>query len=435
MLTGKGRAAEVVEKQVEAAVAINLSRMKNRCLTLALVASALSVSGQKGRDSVYKKQRISRTDIQVLSSVYGQNGDHSAITGGTGTEWLLVYSPEFTITCRPDSIRIFQFNMGVDVITSASMDNIDFVRSSASRVFHRLHMDPSCSYLFKKSRVRAGVNSGISIESDYLSIPAGLSVNHNNASGSREISASLQCYFDDLRWGLLGFNRGRPVGLIYPVELRDTNWSSTYRRNSYNLSLAFYQVINEKTQFALFPELVFQKGLLCTPYHRVYFDDGKTERVEKLPDERWKFPLGIQVNFFAGRRLIIRSYYRYFMDNFGIKAHTVQVETPVKISPGLTISPLLRWYVQTAAWYFRSYKAHDPGEQYYTSDYDLSRFTSYKAGLTVRYARQTDLSEHYLFNTLTLRYAFYRRSDGLVGNILSLMMEIEHIGKKDAGAH
>src|SRR6202035_4831036 len=142
-----------------------------------------------------------------------------------------------------------QFNMGVDVITSASMDNIDFVRSSASRVSHRLHLGPSYSYLFKRSRILAKVNSGISIESAYLSIPAGVTVSHNNASGSREISGSLQCYFDDLRWGLLGLNQGRPVGLIYPVELRDTNWFSIYRRNSYNLDLALYQVINAKMQF------------------------------------------------------------------------------------------------------------------------------------------------------------------------------------------
>jgi len=390
-----------------------------------MLLSVLSASGQKPADSGYRKQRIARTDIQLLTSYYSQDGDHSAITGGIGTEWLHVYSADFTITHHPDSVQTYRLNMGVEVLTSASMDNIDYVHSSASRVFHRRYLNPSWEHAFKRSRIRAGLSTGISVEPSYLSIPAGLSVSQSNASGSREVSASLQCYFDDLRWGLLGFNFGeRPVGLIYPVELRDTSWFSNYRRNSYNLDLAITQVIDLRLQIAFFPGLVLQQGLLCTPYHRVYFDDGKTERVEKLPATRWKLPLGAQLNWFATPRLILRGYYRYYTDNFGIRAHTVQIEVPVKINPQVSLSPLFRWYIQTPARYFRPYAAHDLREQYYTSDYDLSRFSSWKTGLTMRYTPHTNLSEYYLFDALTLRYMHYQRGDGLAANVISLMLDV-----------
>lgn len=425
--------------------------MKNRYLTLAMLTAVLSATGQntpKGssiqppdtntrapntwaRDTSYKKRRVSSTQIQVLYSYYTQDGDHSAITGGIGTEWLHVYSPEFNLTHRPDSNRILGLNGGIDIITSASMDNIDFVKSSASRVSERFYLNPSYSVLIKRSRTRLGVNTGVSLESAYLSFPVGISAIHTSRSGATEISASLQCYFDDLRFGRCSKTYSGPLELVYPIELRDTTWFSIYLRNSYNLDLALYQVINTKMQLAIFPELVYQKGLLSTPYHRVFFADGVTERVEKLPTERFKFPLGIQFNFFAAPRVIIRSYYRFYHDNFGITAHTIQFEVPVKITPELTLSPLARFYTQTPALWFHASGKADTKDHFYTSDYDLSRFTSYKPGLTIRYAPQNTLANHYTFDAISLRYCFYKRSDGLTGNILSLLLEMGHSRKHD----
>lgn len=384
---------------------------------------ATPVSHQPGHP--YKRRTVSRTDIQVLFAYYTQDGDHSAITGGIGTEWLHVYSPEFTLTHRPDSNRTLALNGGIDIITSASMDNIDFVKSSASRISDRFHMTPSYSYLLPGTRTRLSADAGFSLESAYLSFPVGASVTHANRSGSRQISASLQCYFDDLRFGRL---IGERLQLIYPVELRDTSWFNIYRRYSYNLDFAFYQVVNPRLQFAVYPGLVFQKGLLSTTYHRVYFSDSVTEKVENLPRERWKFPIGTQWNYFFGRRVILRAYYRYYRDSWGIIAHTVQLETPVKISPVLTLTPLLRFHTQTGASYFRPYRQHNVKEIYYTSDYDLSALNSYKAGLTVRYAPQNALAHHYFFDDLSLRYSYYRRSDGLYAHILSLLLDVHHLG-------
>src|SRR5580658_6038556 len=430
ILIAKGPAAAVTEKPAAAAAAIN---MTNKYLTLAMLVAALHATGQKGRqdtathraDSPYKKQMVSRTRIQVLFAYYTQDGDHSAITGGKGTEWLHVYSPEFTITHQPDSNRTLSLNGGIDIITSASMNMISLMRSSASRVSDRFYLSPGYSYRLPKTHTRLGINTGFSIESAYLSFPAGLSVAPASSSEYREISASLQCYFDDLRFGR--FTDTYPLTLVYPIELRDTSWFSIYRRYSYNFDLSFYQVINSKLQFALFPEVVLQKGLLSTPYHRVYFDDNHTERVENLPTERWKFPLGAQLNYFAGRRVIIRFYYRYYHDNWGIIAHTFQLEVPVKINPTLTLAPLARFSTETAAWYFKPYKEHSLAERYYTSNYELSGFNSYKAGLTLRYAPHDAMGRHYFFDALTLRYSYYKRSDGLAGNILSLMLEVGHV--------
>lgn len=399
--------------------------MKKRYLLFGLLATSLYARAQVQAPKVplYKKQRVSQTDVQVLFSYYTQDGNHSAVTGGIGTEALQVYAPAVNINYQRDTIQTYQLNAGVDIITSASTDRIDAELSSASRVDARIHMNAGYSRRLKGTRTRLGIQSGFSIESDYLSIPAGVTFAHTSASGMREISASLLCYFDDLRWGRLDPDYYRPEKLVYPEELRNTEWFSEYRRTSFNLNTAIYQVINARMQLALFPEIVYQRGLLSTPFHRVYFYNSPL-RVEQLPGERWKFPIGVQLNTFAGSRVILRSYYRFYADNFGITGHTFQLELPVKVTPLLTLSPLLRFHTQSGSSYFRPYEQHDGHAPYYTSDYDLSDLQTYKAGLDIRFAPQRSFLRHYNLRAVSLRYAYFQRSDQLKAHILSLLVDI-----------
>lgn len=401
--------------------------MKRIFIAAALLMAYLAASAQKGNDStVYKKQRISRTDIQALFSYYTQDGDHSAITGGKGTEALQVFVSDITVTRQRDSITTTQLEVGIDVITSASTDNIDYVLSSASRDDRRFHITGTYSRLLRKSHVRAGINAGLSVESDYLSIPVGISVTHDNATHSRQVSASLQCYFDDLRWGRFDPDYYKPETLIYPVEMRDTDWFNIYRRQSYNLSFALYQVINQRMQLAIYPELVYQTGLLSTPFHRVYFNDAITLKVENLPRTRWKIPLAAQLNTFIGSNVILRSYYRFYHDNFGITGHTFQLELPVKTSPLFTLTPLVRLYTQTPSRYFKPILQHQLTARYYTSDYDLSRFTSYKVGITGRYSLFKPIFRNSTFQEIGLRYTYYKRSDQLSAHMVSLLLDFRH---------
>src|SRR5690606_5151547 len=162
----------------------------------------LGASAQKApKDSLYKKQKLSETDVQLVFSYYTQDGNHSAVTGGEGTEELMVYAPEVTLTHRRDSVQTFTLNAGVDIITSASTDNIDYIVSTASGVDMRSHVNLAYSRKLEHSNLRAGINTGLSIESDYTSLPVGLNLTYTDPDGSREWSAALQCYFDDLRWG------------------------------------------------------------------------------------------------------------------------------------------------------------------------------------------------------------------------------------------
>ncbi len=366
-------------------------------------------------DSAYKKQVLSNTDVQVLFSFYTQDNDHSAVTGGKGTENLQVYSPQFFIDHQRDSFNTIHIDGGVDIISSASTDNIDFVVSSASKVDARWHTNIGYSRLLRDKQNRVGGNITYSIESDYTSRGAGLTWSKTSADQSRELSANVQVFFDDLRWGR--FEGGKPIKLIYPEELRTKEWFDSHTRNSFNFSLRFYQTMNRRMTLGIYPGMSYQIGQLATPFHRVYFTDG-SERVENLPDSRLKIPIGIQLNSFIGSRWILRSYYRFYWDDFGIEAHTLSFESAIKATRVLTFTPFVRLYLQTKADYFNPYKLHDINEQFYTSDYDLSGFTSCKTGMGIRYA-PFSIKHRVTFKEVELRYVYYRRSDGLQAHMIT----------------
>ena len=88
-------------------------------------------------------------------------------------------------------------------------------------------------------------------------------------------------------------------------------------------------------------DLVSQNGYLGLPFHRVYFKDASVH-VEQLPNTRFKVPIGFRLNYFMGDNIILRSYYRYYMDDWGITSHTAELEIPVKINAFFSVSPFYR---------------------------------------------------------------------------------------------
>src|SRR5690349_1267198 len=138
--------------------------MKIKYLLIGLLSSALSVKAQK-TDSIFQKKNISRTDIQLLFSYYSQDGDNSAVTGGIGTEKLSVYAPNFSLAYSKGKSAL-NFDAGVDVITSASTDNIDFVVSSASYKDSRVYSHLGFEREIPKSHLDLSAKTGFSIESD-----------------------------------------------------------------------------------------------------------------------------------------------------------------------------------------------------------------------------------------------------------------------------
>jgi len=217
-------------------------------------------------------------------------------------------------------------------------------------------------------------------------------------------------------------------------------------RNTYVFSLSLAQIVSKRAQMAIMTDITYQTGWLGNPMQRVYFADrpnyyiGNPDHIpiyttpentevfqladdfEKLPDSRLKFPIGMRFHYYVNEYMVIRTYYRYYFDDWGIKSHTFNIEIPLKVSNKFTLYPAYRYYDQTAAYYFAPYEEHLSTETYYTSDYDLSAFYSHQYGLGIKYTDIFSQTKIWKLGVKSVHLDFnrYLRSTGLKAFIISL---------------
>jgi hypothetical protein len=371
-------------------------------------------------DTTLKKTKLLDTDIAIVMSYYDQDGNHSAVTGGIGTEELTVFATGAYVSHDLDTNNRLLINLGIDVITSASTDNINFNVSSASYKDNRIWISVGYEQRFRKSRIDAGLMPSASMESDYLSFGLNAWISYSDKLKTNRFNFSFQSYFDDLRWGRLNPDFRRPVTLVYPAELRDTAWFDIYMRYSYTFAFEYQHDINQRMAISIAPGFALQNGLLSTPFHRVYFSGHEKAVVENLPRNRTKFYLALQFNWFVGKRLVLNPNYRFYIDDFGIRSHTFSLDIPIKLSLRWSLVPFGRIYTQTASIYFNPFDENIETDEFYTSDYDLSRFNSYKLGLGLSFAPFAWMgNSNAQFKEISIRYSYYWRTDGLYAHIIS----------------
>ena len=419
--------------------------MNSRLLSVVLVLVFFSCYAQE--DTTYKKRVLEAAEIELLFSYYEQDGSNAAVTGGEGSEALNDATSSIVLKIPIGENDIITADMGISAYTSASSSNVNpfdgdvnreaspfSASTGASRQDVLTHFSPSYSHASEDRNTLVSAKAYISTEYDYFSVGLGGGYLRKFNEKNTELTVDAQVYFDT--WN--------PQ---YPIELRTGFFDSrisgngTYtpdfeafenvNRNSYALSLGFSQVLSKRLQTSIFMDVVSQNGLLSTPFQRVYFGDignffiedfQLADDVERLPNSRFKIPLGARLNYYLSDQFVIRTYYRFYYDDWGIRSHTANIEVPVKLTDAFTLYPSYRYYSQTQADYFYAKEAASSTETYYTSDYDLSSYHAHQYGMGLRYkdlfTRATILK--FGLKTVELRVNNYDRSDGLNAFIVSL---------------
>ena len=219
--------------------------------------------------------------------------------------------------------------------------------------------------------------------------------------------------------------------LIYPEELRRKGkLVATDKRQSYNGSASITQVVNKRIQVSITADVVYQRGLLSTPFHRVYFQEQDLPKVEILPSSRIKIPIGLRFNYYMNDRILARLFYRYYWDDWGMQGHTFEVEMPIKITRFVSIYPVYRFHKQTGIDYFKPYKEHTLDEAFYSSDTDLSTLHSHKIGIGTRISPPNGIARIkrlfaikrpvLTFKGIDFRYGYYIRSTDLRAHIATV---------------
>jgi len=410
---------------------------------------------QDSTDVAFKKRVLETTEVDFLMSYYKQDGSHSAVSGGKGMEELTDLTPTIVVAMPLNDDDVLTVDVGLSAYSSASSGNINpfdsatpspwQASSGASAQDMWVGMTANYSHSSDDRNTIWNAHVSGSVEYDYTSIGfgGGLTKLFNNKNTEVGISANvyldtwspiypkeLQDFADNgntLNGGI--FNNFTIIGNA-AYDPQKFKFHQDKNRNSYALSLSFSQVINKKLQVSLFMDVLHQQGLLSTPYQRVYFADVAdsfinefqlADDIERLPDTRFKLPIGARLNYYIDETFVLRTYYRFYTDNWGIQSHTASIELPIKLTDRFTVFPMYRYYTQTASKYFAPHEAHLSTEQYYTSDYDLSSFDAHQYGFGINYTDIFTGAKIWKFGikNIDFRFNHYTRSDGLDANIFS----------------
>src|SRR5665213_403253 len=431
--------------------------MKKICLTVVgmyfLFFHGLAQNPEK--DSTYKSKKLNIEEINLVSSYYNQTADKSAVMGGRTdskgigdvTDLANGLDIKFVGWDSKQRKNSLTAGLGIDYHTAASQAFVDSngrARNNGTRIY------PTLDWTIENERKGTEFGLGLyySAEHNYYH-SFGLNTsyakkNHNNG----EFSVKLTGYFDNIKMirpsefihvdsvknipssdsvVYITTASGRTEALSYSngqiISKGGKPNIPSAARNTYTASFGFSQIINSRLQGSIALDLVYQTGYLGLPFHRVYLNTGK-DTLENLPSQRFKLPVGLRLNYFLGDNIILRWYYRFYVDSWGLISHTASLEVPVKITPFISLSPFYRYYIQSAANYFAAYKVHTEQEQYLTSNYALAGFTSHFFGMGFRIAPPKGILIKNL-SAVEIRYGHYTQSVDLVSDIISLNLKFK----------
>ncbi len=463
-----------------------------------------TVFAQQDQDStkVFKKRVLDNTEVGLLLSVYGQNGDNAAVTGGVGTENLQDFATDITVAIPVNDDDVLTIDATISAYSSASSSNLNPFTGASSGGEDDDDDDRSIAVTPSTTGTPWAASTGASKQDVWTSGVFSYEHSSDNRNNIWSANLSVANEFDYFSFGFGGgftklFNqKNTEIGIkgnvyldswkpVYPTEIKsynEVNGNLNYgffsgidildqngniinknginawrpfnttlvqdnARNSYSGSISLSQIVSKKMQVSFFMDVVQQTGWLSNPMQRVYFKDRPNfyvgvasdipvytttanqgvfqlaDDIERLPDTRLKIPVGVRLNYYINEFLVVKSYYRYYSDDWGITSHTASIELPIKLGGKFTLYPSYRYYEQTQADYFAPYEEHSILDQFYTSDYDLSAFNSNQYGMGIRY---TDIfAKGSIFTKLflkqaDLKFSHYERNTTFNFNIVTL---------------
>lgn len=418
--------------------------MRKICLTvIGIYLLFLNAFSQVKNDSTgtYKNKNLKLEEVNLISGYYNQNGNHSAVTGGIGTQQLSdvsnIIQLKFIRWDDYDRKHTTDIEAALDHHTAASSA---FVSKTGTSGKGGTRFYPSVNWKTENERHRtvSGFGLSYSAEYNYHSLGSNLNFSKTSKDKNREFNAKAQVFLDRVKMILPSELVPAPT-VIQPRVITSASGRTSYfaggilgkdddipasQRNTFMTSFSLSQVINRNMQISLLADGVLQQGYLGLPFHRVYWKDGSVH-VEKLPSQRLKLPVGLRLNYFSGDHVVFRTYYRFYTDSWGLTAHTASLEVPLKITSFLSVSPFYRYYKQTAIDYFAAYGKHTSASAYYTSNYDYSAFKSDYVGINIRMTPPKGILGIRAFNLMEVRAGRYIQTTGLTANNVSVNLRFK----------
>ncbi len=235
--------------------------------------------------------------------------------------------------------------------------------------------------------------AGFSTEYDYTHLGANLWLSRDFNKRNTTLSLGLAYSQDDIE--PVG---GAPIPLSEMLDVGDhSNKLGTDSKDVVDLLLGVTQVLTRTTILRVNYSYSNSSGYLNDPYKilsvvdpltgdtltRVPMGEGPNGvyRFESRPDSRAKHSLYSEVKHAFGAPVLHVSY-RYMTDDWNIDSHTLETRLRWPIGASSYVEPLLRYYTQSEADFYRSSLfATEPLPEFASADFRLGSFDATTVGV------------------------------------------------------
>ncbi len=278
-----------------------------------------------------------------------------------------ILAPEVILTKDlPDERLTLGVGYLLDAVSSASVAAGAAAVTSGDNVFTEMRHGTTVSVNSKLGNNYLGAFFHYSTESDYRSRMIGLSYAREILERSGTLSVTYSASLDRVFW--------------IRQNIRDLwDWNSTGDTNLlqvHYLNLGYSHALHRTLLAGANLEGIVAKGPQDNPYRKVQnaLDESHPlKRLRLAPSVflRWAIPKA---------RLVLEPRYRFYADDWGIKAHTLDARVHVRATRNLLLRLRYRYYSQSGASFWREDGNYGPQEVYRTADPKVSEFHSHTPG-------------------------------------------------------
>jgi hypothetical protein len=231
----------------------------------------------------------------------------------------------------------------------------------------------------------------VTVGGDYLSGDTLMNISYTNSDEDDYEADTINFGLSqEIFGGLTTVSMGYGSGSDTVGNNTDPDFSEPIDRKNYRLGLS--QVITRHMLVGLAYEAISDEGYLNNPYRSVrYLDsnnpDGKgySYQPEVYPNTRTSNAVAVQSRYYLDPRSAVYGGYRFFTDDWGIDAHTLDVGYTRPLAGGWILDAGYRFYTQDSADFYSDLFPYRDAQNYLARDKELSSFNSHTLRFGVSY--------------------------------------------------
>jgi len=186
-----------------------------------------------------------------------------------------------------------------------------------------------------------------------------------------------------LSWGA-SFSNDR----LSPTDADQYGRIKHAEKNIASGSFGVTRVINRNSLIQSGVQVTYLDGFLSDPYKEMWINGDIVN--DKRPGVRTMFSWSTRFRqYFAGSKAALHADYRYFHDDWGVRAHTLDLAWHQPFGQNFELAPSIRYYSQTAADFYIPAITDGTQPLFWSSDYRLATFGALRYRLSATWRSES----------------------------------------------